>query len=130
MTSLIAGWQRRMVDGGVLMVPPPAMHGAIRIRTGQPLRPARDVVQDLIRPGYHGAAFDPAAPPRAFTTHEGEHAAIFELLARAPTFQIRRAVAVLFGDESLVVIDGRMMRPEDYDISAKVHTIAREFTLG
>jgi hypothetical protein len=130
MTTSLAGWQRRPVEGGVLLVPPPPMLGAVRVCTGRPIRPARDVVQDIVRPGFAGAAFEPAGAARAFTTLEGEHAALFELVARAPAFEVRRAIAIVYGDESCVTLDGRVARPADYDITGRIESMARELSLG
>jgi hypothetical protein len=127
----LASWGRYLVDGGVLLAAREDVDlGVIRIRTGLPLRPVRQVVDDLVAPGFGGAKFEPFAQPRRFATAEREHAALFELVARPPGREMRRAVCVVVGDHEVAVIDGRALRPEGYDIAAKVEHVARHFAFG
>jgi len=128
--GFMAGWQRRVVHGGITLVAPAPMVGAVRIRTGLPLVPARQVVEELVRPGFARAAFEPRSPPRALTTQEGEHAAIFELVARPPELEVRRTIAVVLGDHDLVTIDGQVVRPDDFDVTAPIEALAKSFSLG
>jgi hypothetical protein len=129
MTAFLADWRRLVVDGGLLFLAPDPMFGVVRIRTDVARRPVREVVADIARP-VAGASFEPFAPPRVFVTAEGEQAVIFDLVARPRELVIRRSVAVIIGDQSLVTIDGRAVRPDGHDIGARVQELATHFTLG
>ncbi len=130
MSLPLAGWRRRAVDGGVLLVAPDPMFAAIRIRTRVPLQPIRPLIDAMVAPGVGGAAFVETAAARAFTTDEGEHAAIVDLVARPGDAVIRRTIAVVVGDTAMLSIDGRLVRPADHDLTATVRGMAMASSLG
>jgi len=76
----------------------------VQVRHGLPLRPLRETIKQMIELGLGGEAVKLVAPPRMIATAEGEYGAVFELAsARA-----RRHVGVVFGDDSLALVDGRV----------------------
>ncbi|MCE9571722.1 MAG: hypothetical protein K8W52_01060 [Deltaproteobacteria bacterium] len=130
MSDPLAGWRRRAVDGGVLLVGPDPMYAAIRIRTGIPLQPVRALLDEMTAVRLGGAAFEEIGAARGFCTDEGEHAAIAAFVARPGDAQIRRTIAVVVGDSAMLSIDGRVVRPAHLDITAIVRGMALASSLG
>jgi hypothetical protein len=128
MSDFTAGWNRFPVDGGLLLVAPDPRRGVVRIHTGVPLRPVKQLLAEMIA---RGPPTSPHLPPRALVTDEGEHGAIFELVARPPGApEIRRTIVFIVGDHEMVVLDGRAVDPETFDLAAKLEAMAAAFTLG
>jgi hypothetical protein len=110
--ALISHWTRRRLADGIVLAEPEPDGDRLQIRTRQrPLRPFRELLG--------------GAPDRfeQLTTVEGEHAG-FAIVNE-------RAVAMIVGDDSYVLIDGRSRRADRAAwIADLVRTIARCYPLG
>jgi hypothetical protein len=116
----IAGWRRRSIVDGLLIVPPDGIEqGALRVRERQrPLRPLRALLPA-------GAEIGPL---ERFTTVEGEHAGLIAFTDGAGG---RRAVAMIIGDDSYTLIEGATREPARASWFLElVRTIARFYPLG
>jgi hypothetical protein len=111
----LAGWRRMTVDGGVMLVPADPTTGFFRIRAREALRPLSHVVADLLRPGLGGLPAELSGAPRVVATDEGEFAALVEFHAKSGERELRRHVGIIFGDEHIAIVDGRVAHADQFD---------------
>lgn len=111
----LAGWRRVLVDGGVMLLPADPSVGFLRIRHREALRPLAHVIADTLGPGLGGLPAEVVGQPRVVGTDEGEFAVLVEIAARSAQKELRRYLGVIFGDEYLAVVDGRVARAPDFE---------------
>ena len=123
----LAGWRRVPIDGGVRLIPPDPAPGIVQVRHGLALRPLREIVAQLIELKLGGEPVELVAPPRMIATAEGEYGAVFELVGA----HARRAIGVVFGDDSLAMVDGRVVDATRFaDFAELVEQLTMGISLG
>ena len=105
--NLLPGWQvRYRADGLALSPPAGGDRGGIRIRERlQPLRRARDVLASAREQMAFFAPLE-VSPLEAFTTCEGEFAAIATIAGHRGGAPFERTIALVWGDHAFTQIDG------------------------
>ena len=120
MSISLAGWRRVAIEGGVMLVPPEPATGVIQILHRQPLRSLFEIAQHLAQLPLVGRPVKLLAMPRAITTDDGEHGAILQLGTGPGDREARRIVGVVFGDDWLSTVDGRVATPAQFDAFGEI----------
>lgn len=111
--DFLQGWTRYPMADGLIFVPPAGPdEGLVRVREGQPLRPFRAVIDDLVRDGGDDYRRTAIGRLRRFVTWEGESAGVVTLVV---TPIVERTVALVAGDSTCLIVDGATGRPDLFD---------------